>query len=71
MITYSINKLLSKKYQLKYLNNGADSLLSRIKVTSKSFTSRIFAKAIELIALKKGKMREDNQHRAPPLSYYR
>jgi len=70
MITYSINKLLNTKYQIMFLNDGAVSLLSRIKVTSKSFTSRIFSNAVELMALKKGKTREDNQHRAPPLNYY-
>ena len=66
MITYFINKIISQKKEIKLLNNGLKSLLSRIRVLLKSFQSRIQNGSFISPYGDREKNYQSNQHRAPP-----
>lgn len=66
MITYEIIKLLSRRAEIKQLENGNGLLLLRLKSVLKSFLTRL--RSISFIS-PFGWQEKDhlsNQHRAPP-----
>ena len=66
MITHFINRLISQKKELKLLNNGLKSSLSRIKVVLKSLKSRFHQGSFILPFGLQVSDNPSNQHRAPP-----
>ena len=66
MITYEIIKILSRRSEIKQLENGNGLLLIRLKTVLKSFLSRL--RSVNFIS-PFGWQEKDhlsNQHRAPP-----
>jgi hypothetical protein len=66
MITYFINKIISLKKEIKLLDNGLKSSLSRIKVVLKSLKSRFHQGSFILPFGQQVSDNPSNQHRAPP-----
>ncbi|MFZ2323072.1 MAG: hypothetical protein WAV89_05170 [Ignavibacteriaceae bacterium] len=71
MITHFINRLISQKKELKLLDNGLKSSLSRIKVVLKSLKSRFHQGSFILPFGQQASDNPSNQHRAPPDRYYK
>lgn len=69
MITYSINKIISLKKEIKLLNNALKSSLSRIKVVLKSLKSNMRVDCLASLSAYTVKVQHNNQHRAPPAQH--
>jgi len=66
MITIELNRLISKKVEIKYLDNGLKSLLSRIKVILKSSKNIIHRHQQPQSEAHSEIVQNQNQLRAPP-----
>lgn len=66
MVTYSINKIISLKIEIKLLCDGLKSSLSRIKVVLKSLKSRFYQGSFILPFGQQVSDNKSNHHRAPP-----
>lgn len=67
MITFEINRMLSKRQEIKYLNCGSESLQSRNKVVLKSYKSCAAAGSQKSAADYLEFVQKENQLRAPPV----
>lgn len=67
MVTFEINKLLSFKSEIRMLNNGSGTVLSRIRVVLKSLQSRFRSGSFISVYGDGEFFGQSNQLRAPPI----
>ena len=67
MVTFEINRLINKRQEIRYLENGTKSLQSRIKVVLKSYKSNMRVDSLASLSAHTVKIQHNNQHRAPPV----